>query len=292
MSGSYETFEVSRPEGVLRVGRWGRGSTYVLAAHGVTANHVSFRALAEQLPQDVTLLAPDLRGRGGSNGIAGPYGMPAHADDLAAILDHAGVPSATLVGHSMGGFVVLVAADRHPDRVDGVVLVDGGLPLDLGPLADLPIDQLVAAIIGPALERLRTTYASVEDYLDFWRVHPALSDYWSDDIEAYVRYDLVGTPPQLRSGVREEAVLADSESDLREGVVEAALQNLRHPTVLLRAERGLTDADPLYAEETVARWQRAVPGLVVRTVPDVNHYTIALSKTGATAIAEAVAGLS
>ena len=291
MSPSYETFDVPRPEGSLRVGRWGSGATHVLAAHGVTANHVSFRALAEQLPDDVTLLAPDLRGRGGSNGIAGPYGMPAHADDLAAVLDHVGAASAVVVGHSMGGFVAVVAADRHPDRVDAVVLVDGGLPLDLGPLAELPIDELVAAIIGPALERLRTTYASVEEYLDFWRVHPALREYWNDDIEAYVRYDLVGTPPELRSGVREEAVLADSESDLREGVVEQALHDLAKPTVLLRAARGLTDADPLYAEATVARWQREVPGLTVRTLPDVNHYTIALSKAGAAAIAEAVVEL-
>jgi pimeloyl-ACP methyl ester carboxylesterase len=288
MSRGYDTFDVPRPGGSLRVGRWGSGPVHVLAAHGVTANHVSFRALADQLPDDVTLLAPDLRGRGGSSGIAGPYGMPEHADDLVAVLDHLGVASATVVGHSMGGFVAVVAADRHPDRIDAVVLVDGGLPLDLGPLAQLPIDELVAAIIGPSLQRLRMTFRSAEEYLDFWRPHPALRDSWNDDIEAYLRYDLVGTEPELRSGVREEAVLADSESDLREGVVERAVLALRQPAVFLRAPRGLTDGDPLFPEQTIARWQREVPALVVRTVPDVNHYTIALTGTGATAIAEAL----
>jgi lipase len=291
VSAGYETFDVQRPEGTLRVGRWGSGPTYVLAAHGVTANHLSFQALADQLPDDVTLVAPDLRGRAGSNGIAGPYGMPAHADDLVAVLDHLGVESATVVGHSMGGFVAVVAADRHPARVDAVLLVDGGLPLDLGPLAHLPIEELVDRVIGPSLQRLRMTFASAEEYLDFWRRHPALRDSWNEYIEAYLRYDLVGAEPELRSGVREEAVLADSESDLRDGVVERAVLALRQPAVFLRAPRGLMDADPLFSEQTVQRWQRDVPALVARTVQDVNHYTIVLSEKGARAVAEAVTEL-
>lgn len=288
MSTDYETFDVPRPGGSLRVGRWGSGPRHVLAAHGVTANHVSFRALADQLPDDVTLVAPDLRGRGGSNGIAGRYGMVEHADDLIAVLDHLGVESATVVGHSMGGFVAVVAADRHPERIDAVLLVDGGLPLDLGPLAQLPIEELVDAIIGPSLQRLRMTFASVAEYLDFWRPHPALRDSWNAYIEEYLRYDLVGTEPELRSGVLEEAVLADSQSDLLDGVVERAVLALRHPAIFLRAPRGLADAAPLFADETIARWQREVPALVARTVPDVNHFTITLTERGATALAEAL----
>jgi hypothetical protein len=135
------------------------------------------------------------------------------------------------------------------------------------------------------------TFGSAEEYLDFWRPHPALRDHWNDYIEAYLRYDLVGTEPELRSGVREEAVLADSESDLRDGVVERAVLALRQPAVFLRAPRGLTDADPLFSDQTIARWQREVPALVVRTVPDVNHYTITLTETGAAAIAEALGEL-
>ncbi len=291
MSTGYETFDVQRPGGSLRVGRWGSGPTYVLAAHGVTANHVSFQALADRLPDDVTLVAPDLRGRGGSNGIAGPYGMPEHADDLVAVLDHLGAASATVLGHSMGGFVAVVAAHRHPERVDAVLLVDGGLPLELGPLAQLPIAELVDRIIGPSLQRLRMTFSSEEEYLDFWRPHPALGPYWNDYVESYLRYDLVGSEPELRSGVREEAVLADSESELRAGVVEQAVRGLRQPAVFLRAPRGLTDADALYSEQTVAGWQREVPALAVRTVPDVNHFTITLSEHGAKAIAEALRDL-
>src|SRR4051794_8675431 len=77
----------------------------VLAAHGITANGLSWGPVAEQLDGAVTLLAPDLRGRAGSSHLPGPYGLARHADDLAAILDDRGVRQAVLVGHSMGAYV-------------------------------------------------------------------------------------------------------------------------------------------------------------------------------------------
>src|SRR5690606_9508333 len=85
--------------------------------------------LVAHLLKGVRVLAPDLRGRGRSNQLPGPYGMPQHADDLAAVLDHFGVETALIVGHSMGAFVSVVLSHRHPERVSELILVDGGLPL-------------------------------------------------------------------------------------------------------------------------------------------------------------------
>lgn len=129
----------------------------MLAAHGITGTHMQFHAIADQLGSDITLIAPDLRGRGRSSEVSGPFSMGTHGDDLAAVLDHVGVDRAVVMGHSMGGFAAVVLAHRHPERVEHLVLVDGGIPLDLGALADMPTDQLIAAMIGPALERLRMT---------------------------------------------------------------------------------------------------------------------------------------
>ncbi len=200
----YAAFDVDVSGGRLHVARWGSGHAVAVAAHGITATHRSFRGLAEQLGGEVTLLAPDLRGRGRSNGIAGPFSMAAHADDLVDVLDHAGVEQATVVGHSMGAFVAVVTAHRHPGRVSRLVLIDGGLPLDLGSMAGQPIDSIVAAIIGPALERLRLTFPSVDAYLDYWRRHPAFATDWNAWIEDVCTYDLegdvAGDPPELRSG--------------------------------------------------------------------------------------------
>jgi lipase len=234
----YDSFAVQVGGGSLHLGRWGTGGPVLLAAHGITGTHRSFRGLAEQLGEQVTLLAPDLRGRGRSNQVAGPFSMAAHAEDLVAVLDHAGVERAPVVGHSMDGFVAVVAAHRHPERVERLVLVDGGLPLDLGGLAGRPVEQVVAAVIGPALQRLRMSFPSTAAYLDYWRRHPALASDWNDYGEDAYTYDLEGEEPALRSGVREAAVLADADSQLVRDDVPAALRALRHPAVLLRAAAG------------------------------------------------------
>jgi pimeloyl-ACP methyl ester carboxylesterase len=290
---SYAAFDVDVSGGRLHVARWGSGDAVAVAAHGITATHRSFRGLAEQLGAEVTLLAPDLRGRGRSNGITGPFSMATHTDDLVAVLDHAGVERATVVGHSMGAFVAVVTAHRHPGRVSRLVLVDGGLPLDLGALAGQPIDSIVAAIIGPALERLRLTFPSVDAYLDYWRKHPALATDWNAWIEDAYTYDLegdvAGDPPELRSGVREAAVLADAETQLVEDHVARGLDELRHPAVLVRAPAGVMGRPPgLYPDGWLASWKPRLPTLRDVLVPDVNHYTILLSERGAAAVAAVV----
>jgi pimeloyl-ACP methyl ester carboxylesterase len=285
---TYEAFDVPVMGGRLRVGRWGSGDgPIVLAAHGITGTHVQLHAIADQLGPDVTLVAPDLRGRGRSSDIDGPFSMGAHADDLTAVLDHLEIERAVVMGHSMGGFAAVVLADRQPQRVQHLVLVDGGLPLDLGPLADLPTDQVLAAMIGPALERLRMTFESVDAYFDHWRPHPALARDWNHYIEAAYEYDLGGEAPALRSTVREVAVLADAESELVHDDVERALERLATPAVLVRAERGILDQEPpLYPDAAVQPWLDRLPTLRTVLVEGVNHYTIALTERGAKAVAE------
>ncbi|MFX9634899.1 alpha/beta fold hydrolase, partial [Acinetobacter baumannii] len=81
-------------------------------------------------------------------------------------LDAANVTSSLVVGHSMGAFVSLALAYLYPERVSRLLLIDGGLPLDVP--AGLDTDTLVAAILGPTAVRLSRRFASVDDYLDFW----------------------------------------------------------------------------------------------------------------------------
>ena len=289
MTTPYDSFDIDVPGGTLHAGRYGTGPNVVLAAHGITANHTSMKPLADALGDDFTVIAPDLRGRGRSANITGPFGMRAHADDVAAILDHLGLDDVLLLGHSMGGFVAVVTAHRHPSRVRRVILVDGGLPLDLGPLNDRPGEEIVQAVIGPALDRLRMTFPSLEAYLDFWRPHPALADDWNVYVEEHYAYDLVGEPPELRSGVREDAVLRDGTDQLKEPDVLDAVDGLTHPTTLVHVPRGLMNqVPPLYTDEAVTGWLAKLPTLRAVFVDDVNHYTIGLSERGAKALADVV----
>jgi pimeloyl-ACP methyl ester carboxylesterase len=284
-----ESFDLPVAGGQLRVGVWsGRsGTPTVIAAHGITANHVSFGEVANALAGDATLLAPDLRGRGRSNNVTGPFGITAHADDVIRLLDHAGIECGTLVGHSMGAWVVAYTAARYPDRVSSVVLVDGGLAL--AGTADLPVDDVLEAVLGPSMARLSMTFADGDAYRDFWRQHPAVGgDYWSDLVERYVDYDLVGEPPECRSSVSIEAVRADATEQLAVPAVRDAVEAVQCPVTLLFAPRGLLDGPPLYADASRDALRRSWPSVVEEVVvPDTNHFTIVLG-SGAPAVADAI----
>jgi len=289
---AYQTLDVRVPGGSLRVGQWGNGPAVIVAAHGASATHLHFEALADQLGEEVTVLAPDLRGRGRSRAVGGPYGIARHADDLIAVMDHAGITETLAVGHSLGAFVAVAAAVRHPGRVRDLVLVDGGLPLAERPSApDVPAAEALRAVGGPAAQRLGMTFPSQQAYLDFWRQHPALAADWNDYIEHAYGYDLAGSPPELASSVREEVVLGDI-AELRDGHgVERALGQLTCPAVLVRAPVFIDPQQPpMYSDTAVAAGRQLAPQLGDVLVPGVNHYTIVLTSRGAGAVADVIRG--
>jgi pimeloyl-ACP methyl ester carboxylesterase len=283
-------FDVPVQGGDLRVARFGDGPTTVLGIHGVTASSLSLAPVARQLGLEFTLIAPDLRGRGGSNGLPGPFGMRAHADDCAAALDHVGADTLVVVGESMGAFVAVVLAATRPKLVERLVLVDGGLPPPMPEGID--VDQILDAVLGPAIARLRQTFPSHEAYLDFWKAHPALSEDWSDDIEAYLLYDLEPAEDGgFKSKVSEAAVRADGAQNITDvDVVADALRALTCPVTLLRAARGLLNQPvPLLPDFVVDTWRSQIPQLIDEVVDDTNHYTICFGERGAKVVAERVA---
>jgi pimeloyl-ACP methyl ester carboxylesterase len=242
--------------GNLRVVSWGSGPV-VLAAHGVTANALSWARVATALAGRVHLVAPDLRGRARSAGLPGPYGMAAHAADLIAVADHLGLSQVALAGHSMGAFVVTETAARYPSRVSSVLLVDGGLPLPVP--AGIAVDDALHAIIGPAMSRLSMTFDSLDAYYQYFRMNPALGRYWAPEISAYVERDFTGSG----SSCLLEAVRADTRD-----MLTAAAPADGFP--LLWAPRGLQDEEHgMYSAADVA-------GRDAELVPDVNHYTLLL----------------
>lgn len=291
VSSPYRSISVTVDDGQLYGGEWNpSGGTTVVAVHGITANHRNFALLAEALPQH-RLLAPDLRGRGASRTLPGPWGIDQHAADVTRLITTSAQGPVVLVGHSMGGFVVAALARRFPDLVSGLVLVDGGLPFPLPVKIDA--DQAIAYALGPALERLQRTFPSRDAYRQFWQAHPALQDAWSEAVADYVDYDLVGDPPELRSSVSSEAVRQDGREQFGDPDTADVLGGFSGPARLLVVSRGLLGQPPgLYPEEQLTRWRSRLPSLTIEEVPELNHYTIMLHPSGAAQVAASVSALS
>ncbi len=93
---------------------------------------------------------------------AGPFTLEQHVADAAAVLDARGVARAVVVGHSFGAHFALHLALAHPDRVAGLVLVDGLGVIGDGGSADLG-QELRARLLPGAAERLEQLMLEMGD---------------------------------------------------------------------------------------------------------------------------------
>lgn len=296
-SHTYRTIAVPVAGGDLRVAVWDPidegtsavtdAAPSVLLIHGVTSSHLAWSFVVDRL-SGVRVIAPDLRGRGGSNTLIGPAGMRAHAQDLAATLDALGVDRTVVVGHSMGAFVAVSFADLYEHRVKRLVLVDGGLPLDVP--QGLDAATMMSSVLGPTAARLSMRFADADAYLDFWRVHPAFQDPWTPELEAYFAYDLVEDGEGALRPATSYATTAEDTVDQNSGTtLTDAISRLRHPARFVTASRGLQNEEPgLYAPAHLARVLAESPAVEHERLDDLNHYTIVLSDAGADAVGQII----
>jgi 3-oxoadipate enol-lactonase len=97
--------------------------TPLLLVHGWPVDRTMWAGQLGGLGAYARVLAPDLRGFGGST-VHPPYTIDQYADDLVAFLDALGLARAVVCGLSMGGYVAFAMLRRHRDRVRALVLAD------------------------------------------------------------------------------------------------------------------------------------------------------------------------
>ena len=289
MSMRPEILQVDVGDALLGAVRWSGapGAPTVLAVHGITANAWSWSAVARHLERRCELIGVDLRGRGQSSEAPGPYGMRRHADDVAAIAAGLGIERATLAGHSMGTYVVLACAERHPALAGPAVLVDGGHPIPIADDAD-PQEQLDATL-GPALERLRRVWVDRVEYRTMWSAHPAFAAGLTPELERYLLSDLEPCEGGFRSVVSEDAVRFDGAELLLDPEIRSLLGRRAEPATIIRAETGLTGEPPPFVPDDLIHRHRQHDW---RAVAGSNHYTVLVGEDGAAAIADALAEVS
>jgi pimeloyl-ACP methyl ester carboxylesterase len=189
----------------------------------------------------------------------------------------------------MGAFVAtMAAAGVARDRLHGLVLVDGGVQLPQPAGADL--DAMLAATVGPSLDRFAITFPDLAAVRAFWAAIPAVGP-WVDDpvVAAFLARDVVAVDGGLRTAWPTEAIKVDCGDMLVNERVLEATSNLPIPATLLWASRGPQNRSPgLYDEARLARLGLERVGITAREVPDTDHYSILWAGQGVAAIAEAV----
>lgn len=268
--------------GELALFRYGpAGGKPVLLLHGITSSNRAWPFFAKELiARGFTPFAPDLRGRGESNNIEGPFGMAAHAHDMAAVIDYLGFEKMEVIGHSMGAFVGVTLTGIYPEKVSRLVFIDGGV---LFPLPEgFTVEQITPLILGQTLARLSMKFESTQAYRDFWKTNPALGNVWSPELDEYSDYDLEGTPPNLHPRTSIKALEEDVRDEFEGDSIPKSCAGLRDEVLLVRTTRGLQDEEsPLYPLAPLTVLLEHYPKITVQTLENLNHYSVVMSSEGA-----------
>ena len=206
--------------------------------------------LPAQLASDPKLpwhvLVPDNRGVGHSGMPKRPWTMGDMADDIAAMLDAAGVRKAVIAGISMGGMIAQQVALRHPERVHGLVLMatwpglpHGKLP-GLRTLGDLFGSSLLrrgeiesfARLILPDAE-LPNARELLSGWLTLMREQPPARRTFLGQFGAISthstggRLERIGVPVQVVTGDEDRLVPARNSEILAAKIPDSQLEVLR-----------------------------------------------------------------
>ncbi len=183
--------KVATPAGPQFAFVGGTGPAVVLL-HGAGDNAGTWFRVVPNLVKAHTLIVPDLAGHGASAPHSGPIEVRAVLDGVEAVLDAlAPRQRVVLVGNSLGAWMAMLVARRHPERVALAVCIDGGamkgsnvharvLPrtraearesvaqtrdLASAPVPDFVLDDIVRQAREGSLARFAATAATMEAYV-------------------------------------------------------------------------------------------------------------------------------
>jgi pimeloyl-ACP methyl ester carboxylesterase len=221
----------------------GQGVPLVLL-HAFPLDRRLFADTARRLTGRARTIVPDLRGFGGSD-LGGPFSIADLADDVAHLLDDLGIERAVVAGISMGGYVALAFAARHPARLLGLVLCD----TKAGP--DTP-EIRQARNEGIELVRTQGVSAYVEK-----QIPRLLSPAASEELRAEVRALGAQRPEAIISGLEALRDRPDRRDEL---------SGIRCPTlVVVGTEDGITPPSEAGAMAT------AIANAVLIELPGCGH---------------------
>jgi len=232
--------------------RQGTGRPLILS-HGFAGSTYTWRDLIPLLADHYTVYAYDVLGFGLSDKPSDvDYSMKAHGDSLIGFMDALNLPSATLIGHSMGGVIIGYAALAAPSRVDKLVMIEPGFYTNKTPAflqyMYFPLNRIMARQFYSRSMTERFLLASFYDK----------SKVTEEVIDAYM---IPTRTPNVLDAMAHMMVTVGSQK--YEGVSERIMQ----PTLIVWGER-----KPGVLPGVAARLKGEIRGSTLASVEACGHY--------------------
>lgn len=235
----------------------------LLLVHGIAGSSATWDDVLPWLAERYCVVAPDLLGHGGSAKPRGDYSLGAYASGIRDLLGVLGHERASVVGHSLGGGVVMQFAYQFPERCERLVLVSsGGLGREVHPVlraAALPGAEWILpllcaaggrdAVDGIARFLGRIGLRAAPDLEEVWRGFSSLAD--ADSRQAFVH--------TLRTIV--------DASGQRVSAADRLYLAAEVPTMIVWGER-----DRMIPVAHARAAHAAIPGSRLEIFPDSGHF--------------------
>ncbi len=224
----------------------GQGEPVVLI-HGFTLDMSMWDDQMPALRQRFSVLRYDVRGFGRSSVPHDPY---THHEDLNALLDALDIPSAHIVGLSMGGGIALRFACVYPERVRSLIVVDGTLP---GHAVSNETSTKSHAVYALARNR------GLDSAREAWLQSPL--------------FQATNERPEVARRLRDMVThysgwhwLNDDPVAEIDPPVAARLQQITAPTLVIVGERDIAEYQAF-----ARRMAEEIPGAQLDVIPNVGH---------------------
>ena len=230
---AFRTQEVQTNGATIHV-RVGGSGPAVLLLHGYGETGDMGAPMAAELMRDHLVIVPDLRGLGRSSKPAGGFTKMNQAEDVSGVLDHLKIERADIVAHDIGNMVAFAFAEKHPEQVRKIVLIDAPVP-GIGPWEQIIQNPLLwhFRFGGPDMERLVKGRERI--YLDrFWNDFSADPKHFDEASRAhYAR--LYALPGAMHSGFEQFHAFDQDAADNRAWI--AARGKLKMPMLALGGDK-------------------------------------------------------
>ncbi len=221
----------------------------VIFVHGYPLSRRIWAPQIEAIGSRCRTISYDLRGFGESASGERDFSMELFADDLLELLDALQIDKAIAVCISMGGYILLNAVDRHPERFRGLVLCDtrSGADSEEGRKKRLETIELITS---------HGNQFFAEDFLTKLFAPSSLTK-CAKEVDV-VRSMILNTS--------EETLLRAQRAIMLRKDMTASLSKISVPTIMIVGSEDLltppSDSEMMY---------RAIPGSQLRIIPEVGH---------------------